>query len=155
MDGLIILNIIAVITILIVSIINICLSIIKHKEYRRNFNFMQSNINYAQQNINMLAQDLRKNIKYKLEKQTINILDLDEFKDLDINIKDIYKKQIVNTLMPSIMSAINDKFILENVDSELQNNSNQINKIIKELANEIKTNGLSMPEIYYNISDSN
>lgn len=158
MEILIILNIIAIIVILTVSVINISISLItqyKVKEYQRSFNSLQSDINDTRQNINTFKKDITHIIKSKLEKHAMNILDLDEFNELDPYIKDIYKQQIVKTLMPALMNAINDQFFLENLDSKIQNNSEQINKIIKGISYEIKTKGLkSIPKIYNNISQT-
>lgn len=156
---LIILNVIAVVIILVVSIINIIIAInlqYKYNEQKILINSFKYDLNETQQDFKLLKKDVIDIIKSKIEKDvTINILDLEEFSKLDPYIKDLYKSQIVKILMPAVMNAINDQFYKENMDIKIGLHAPEIQKIIIGLANKIKKDGLqAIPIINNNFADA-
>jgi len=142
---LIILNIVAVVIILIVSIINIIVSINIQYQFTKQKIIVKSvvsDINDTKKDFELFKKDIVNIIRTKLEANVMNILDLDEFSELDPYIKDIYKNQIVKVLMPALMNAVNDQFYKENIDIKLDLHSKEIETIISRLAKKLKTDGL-------------
>lgn len=143
---LIILNVIAVVIILVVSIINIIIAMnLQYKYNKQNLliNSFKYDLNDTQQDLKLFKKDVIDIIRSKIEKDvTINILDLEEFSGLDPFIKELYKNQIVKIIMPAIMTAINDQFYKENLDIKIGLHAPQIQKIITALANKIKKEGI-------------
>jgi hypothetical protein len=86
-------------------------------------------------------------VQVKIEHEAINILDLEEFSHLDPIVKDMYKKHIVKTLMPAIMSAVNNELVDNHIDSQIKAHDADISKFVYKLAMDIKRKGLqAIPE---------
>ena len=121
----------------------------KYNEQKLLINSFKYNLNDTQQDFKLFKKDVIDIIRSKVEKDVkINILDLEEFSELDPFIKELYKNQIVKIIMPAIMTAINDQFHKENIDIKIGLHAPQIQNIITALANKIKKEGLQ--SILYN-----
>lgn len=138
-----VINSIAIVVIIIAIIINMILSALTYKTVQQQELDLKAFGLEVREDIRALVRDLHKKMKEKVEKHTMNILDLDEFANLDPYIKDMYKKYIVDDLNPSLMDAINrDVRSYPSKDSVI--NEKELVSVIRLLAQQLRDNGLKV-----------
>ena len=106
-----VINSIAILIIIIVVFINFITSMYNYRQTRDNRAEIIKLNNDIADYIDYLEGAIKAYVKKSLEYQTQNILDLNEFKDLDPQIKVLYKNHIVNELMPALTASINDMYL--------------------------------------------
>lgn len=89
-----------------------------------------SNIGRVSDDVELLASKFQKMLYSKLDASAVSILDLAEFKGLDVTVKARYKKYILDVLAPIMMDQINK--------SAKTVSDQDIAKMVYELAKELK-----------------
>lgn len=143
---LLVFNIISIVVLFAVTIANIIFAVITHKKLQdqsHTLKYMGKDITDLQDDIGSIKLKLKEDLKRKVEQQTISILDLQEFADLDPVMKNAYKKYIVDMIMPAIMYSINESFFKNNVDKQMSMYDDEINDFVYSLASDIKKSGLT------------
>lgn len=131
-------NSIAILIIIIVVFINFLTSIYSYRQTRDNrAEIIKLNNNIADY-IDYLEGAIRDYVKKSLEYQTQNILDLDEFNDLDPEIKELYKKHIINNLMPAILATVNSMYY----KNKSQISDEEISAAIKDMISNLKSQNI-------------
>ncbi len=133
-----VINTIAIITIIIVVTINFVITAKNYKKIKQEEQILINMNKQISDYIEYLESAIKAYIQSKLEEQTKNILDLDEFNDLDPHIKEIYKQNIVENLMPALMGAINNQY--SKIDEAA------IKESITQLADKLRKDGFSTPQ---------
>jgi hypothetical protein len=142
---LLIFNVVSVVVLFAVTIANIIFAVITHNKLQdqsKTIKYIGKDITDLQNDVGSIKSKLKADLKKKVEKQAISILDLQEFADLDPAMKNAYKKYIVDMIMPAIMYSINEQFFKNNVDKQLSMYDDEINEFVYSLASDIKKNGL-------------
>lgn len=102
---------------------------------------LKTHITDIEKKFNRFATDNKdiNDIKSNILNKSLNLLDMDEFKHLDKDLKALYKKEIVNVILPKVMDEIN-----KNIDKK------QVLKFMNENANKIAKSLIELEEKYVN-----
>lgn len=138
-----IINTIAIIIIIIVVIINFTITARNYKKIQQNAVNLNNLSHQMSEYIDYLENAIKQYIHTTLERHTKNVLDLDEFNTLNPEIKELYKIQIVQNLMPALMGAVNNEYLNKNGNI----NEASLTNAIKDLANKLRKNGLSSQNV--------
>ncbi len=134
-----ILNTLAIVIIVFVVAMNFIISAHNYKKIKDNQADIIKMNNDIADYIDYLERAIRDYVKSQLEQKTQNILDLNEFNDLDPKIKQLYKQHIVENLMPSLMGIANNIY---NKNSSKFTDAN-ISLQIKEMISQLKQSGFA------------
>jgi len=138
---------------------NIYMLISLRSDYNNQEQRIVDNSKYVQQmsdDVDIVLKKINSGINYKIDSNTMNILDLAEFKDLDPYIKDMYKKYIVDVLAPGLMKGINKTMNDNDLRTYLEEHDKEINDMVYNIAKELQTNGVaSLPTMLNATSSSN
>jgi hypothetical protein len=134
-----IINTIAIIIIIIVVIINFTITAKNYKNIKQNADNLDNLTHQMSEYIDYLENAIKQYIHTKLEQHTTNVLDLDEFSTLNPELKELYKTQIIQNLMPALMGAVNNEYL----DKNSNINEASITNAIKDLANKLRKDGLT------------
>ena len=136
-----IINSIAIFFIILAIIFNMTVSALTYKELQQQRIASRSMALKNKATLKDIAKDIERNVLEKLERHTSNILDLDEFSNLDPDVKTLYKKHIVDNLMPALMDAINNDY-RQSPSKTSVINEKELVSFITLLASNLRQNGL-------------
>lgn len=89
-----------------------------------------------------LSAAMRKQLQSRVVNHVHNLTDLDEFAQLDPYIKDMYKKNIVDKLMPAVMQAVNNQIVSNKRNGIVELNEKEITDFVDVLTRSFINNGL-------------
>ncbi len=134
-----IINTLALVIIVFVVAMNFIISAHNYKKIKDNQADIIKMNNDIADYIDYLEKAIRDYVRSQLEQKTQNILDLNEFNDLDPKIKQQYKQHIVENLMPSLMGIANNMYTKNSSKFTDEN----ITIKIKELVSDLKKSGFA------------
>lgn len=91
-------------------------------------------INQLSEDMDFVIKKIKNGLEYKIE---MNLLDLQEFKNMEPYLKEAYKKYFVSILMPAVMDYVN-----KNAKNKKWTD-NEIKDLVTKLSNEIRYNGIN------------